>query len=178
MQLANFNFSPINPQLSDLVDLEPGGKGYYEPHGFLPGDNNKIIMTAQTKPEKSAFYLDIYTYDLVDQKLTNLVSTDDIHYEMALYSPNGQKISYMAGPFIGFSRGPHKTDLYLMDADGRNRVRITYFNEPGNQDYVGATVQIQKESWSPDGSQMISAYYNHKTKESTLFMIDFKGFLR
>lgn len=176
LQLADFSLVQTTPKLGDIIGLEPAGTGYYEPHGFLPGDNTKIIISAQTNPEKSAFYCDIYTYDLTKQKLTELVSTDDIHYEMATYSPNGKKIAYMAGPFIGFARGPHKTDLYLMDADGQNRIRLTYFNQPGNQDYIGATCQIQKIAWSPDGTQLISAYYNHETKESTLFKIDFHGY--
>lgn len=174
LKLADFTINN-NPQLSNIASIEPAGKGYYEPHGFLPGSNSKIIMTAQTSSTKSAFYLDVYTYDLISQKLTNLLSADNIHHEMTIYSPNGRKISYMTGPFIGFLRGPHKTDLYLMDADGKNRVRLTYFNEPDNKDYAGGTVQIQKESWNPAGTQMISAYYNHKTKEDALFKIDFNG---
>lgn len=174
MKLSDFSITSDGPNLTNIIDLEPGGKGYYEPHGFLPGDNNKIIMSAQAKPGKSAFYLDIYTYDLLSKKFINLVSTDDIHYEMALYSPNGHKISFMSGPFRGVLR-LYKTDLYLMDADGSNRTRLTYFNEPTHPDYAGAAVQIDKEAWSPDGSKIISAYYNHKTKESTLFMINFEG---
>ena len=71
--------------------------------------------------------------------------------------------------------GPHEADLYLMDADGGNRVRLTYWNDPANRDYAGSTVQIQKEAWSPDGSHIISAYNNHKTRQSTLFRIDFQG---
>ena len=71
--------------------------------------------------------------------------------------------------------GFYKADLYLMDADGSNRVRLTYFNEPGHPDYVGAPVQIQKEAWSPDGSRIVSAYFNHETRKSQLFMIIFEG---
>lgn len=174
MKLADFSITPNGPRVTNIIDLEPIGKGYYEPHGFLPGDNNKIIMSAQTNPEKSAFYLNIYTYDLLSKKFVKLASTNDIHYEMALYSPDGHKISFMSGPFRGTLR-LYKTDLYLMDANGSNRTRLTYFNEPMHPDYAGAAVQIDKEAWSPDGSKIISAYYNHKTKESTLFMITFEG---
>lgn len=174
MKLADFSLTQDGPRLANIIDLEPGGKGYYEPHGFSP-DGRQIILTAMIRPEKSAVYGEIYTLDLASNKLTNLARTDNIHYEMALYSPSGHKISFMSGPFIGVVRFGYKADLYLMDADGSNRVRLTFFNESGHPDYVGAAVQIQKEAWSPDGSKIISAYFNHKTWENRLFMITFEG---
>lgn len=174
MKLADFVITAEGPKLTNVIDLEPGGKGYYEPHGFLSGNNHKIIFTAMINPKKSAFYGEIYTYDLESQKLTNITKTDNIHYEMALYSPNGQKISFMSGPWRGIFR-LYKSDLYLMDADGSNRLRLSYFNERNHPDYHGDTSQIQKETWHPDGARIMSAYYNHKTKKSTLFMITFEG---
>jgi Tol biopolymer transport system component len=174
IKLADFEITDDGPALSNILDLEPGGKGYYEPHGFSP-DGKTIIFTAMIQPGESAFYGRVYTLDLVTKELTNLAQTDNIHYEMAVYSPSGRKISFMSGPFIGVLRFGYRADLYLMDKDGSNRVRLTYFNEPEHPDYVGAACQIDKEAWSPDGSRIISAYYNHKTNKSRLFMITFEG---
>lgn len=175
LKLAGFSLSNEGPSLTGALELAPAGRGYYEPHGFDRGSNQRLIMTAMIRTAKSALYGEIYTYDLASHELVLLAGSEGTHYEMALYSPSGARVSFMAGPFIGFSGGPYKADLYLMDRDGHNRVRLTYFNDPGHPEYAGAAVQMQKVSWNPGGSRMVSAYLNHTTNDSTLFMLSFQG---
>lgn len=174
LKLADFVVTQGTPRLANIIEFEPGGKGYYEPHGFSP-DGKKIIFTAMIQPGKSAFYGDIYTYDLASRTLINLTKSDDIHDEQALYSPSGNKISYMSGPFIGLVRFGYKTDLYLMDPDGTNRARLTHFNQPGHPDYTGANTLMNKHAWSPDGTQIVSGYYIHQRKEQKVFLVTFRG---
>ena len=47
-----------------------------------------------------------------------------------------------------------KTDVWLMNADGSGRTRITYFNEPGHPDYLGTRVVASELRWSPDGTKL------------------------
>jgi Tol biopolymer transport system component len=100
-----------------------------------------------------------------------------IHDEQALYSPDGKKIALMSGPFIGFLRLGYKTDIYLMDSDGNNRVRLTYFNQPGKPEYTGGSTLIDKIAWSADGNALVSAYHVVKKGENTVFKIMFEGAL-
>ena len=174
MKMADFAVTPEGPRFANIADIVPAGRGYYEPHGFAP-DGRKIIFTAMLNPEKSQYYGEIYTFDLVNRRLVNLAKADMLHFEQAVYSPSGKKISLMIGPFIGLRRFVYKTDLYLMDADGTNRARLTYFNEPGHPEYTGADTLMNKHSWSMDGTRLVGSYYVHKKDEYTMFILTFQG---
>lgn len=169
--LADVQVSQTSASLANEVELQPGGPGFYEPHGFSP-DGSKIIFTGEFQPGRSAWLGEIWTYDLTNKKLTKLAGGDDLHYEMAIYAPSGRKIAYMSGPRHGLLTVA--SDLYLMNADGSDPVRLTFFNVPGNAEYVGPS-QIQKEAWSPDGSWLVSAYYDEAAKVSHLFKLIFEG---
>lgn len=174
IKIADFTVASEGPRLENIVELEPGGKGYYEPHGFSP-DGKKIIFSAAIK-DKSQVNLDIYTFDLTNKTLVNLTNSDDIHDEMALYSPSGRKIALMSGLFIGWGLDfGYKTDLYLMDSDGSNRVRLTYFNDPKSPYYPGENSQIAKLAWSQDGTKIVFSLYIHKINTFHIYALNFKG---
>jgi Tol biopolymer transport system component len=174
IRMADFLVTPAGPRFGKIVDLEPAGKGYYEPHGLTP-DGKKMLFTAMVNPNKSQYYGELYSYDLASRQLINLAKADDLHFEMAIATPGGSKISFMSGPFIGMLRFFYKTDLYLMDADGLNRVRLTYFNEVGHPESTGEDTLMNKHAWKPDGTAIAGAYYIHKTKEISLFLLTFQG---
>jgi Tol biopolymer transport system component len=174
IKLAEFTISQDGPQLGETLELTPGGPGFYEPHGFSP-DGNKIIFSAAFDPGRSQFYASLYTYDLRDQQLTQIAGGDEIHYEQGLFSPGGSKISFMAGPFVGLTRQGYKTDLYMMDADGSNRVRLTYLNDPKSPDYTGGSTIIDKNVWMPDGTAIISAYHVRGQDTNKIIRVDLAG---
>lgn len=158
IKLSEFTVSQDGPKLGKTVDLTPGGPGFYEPHGFSP-DESKIIFSAAFDPGKSQFYASLFTYGLQNQQLIKIAGGDEIHYEQGLFSPDGSKISFMAGPFVGVTRQAYKTDLYLMDASGSNRARLTYLNDPTSPYYTGGSTIMDKNVWMPDGTALISAYH-------------------
>lgn len=174
LKIADFVVTQAGPRFANIIELQPAGKGYYEAHGFSP-DGNKIIFTAMVDPAKSQYYGEIYAYDLTTRTLTNLAKADDLHFEQSIYTPSGKKISFMSGPFIGLARFVYKTDLYLMDADGSNRVRLTYFNEPGHPESTGTDTLMNKHNWSPDGTKIAGGYYIHKRRDIALFIVAFRG---
>ncbi len=173
MKIADFVVTPAGPKLMNIVELAPAGPGYYEPHGFSP-DGSTIIFTAMTDPTVSQFYGEIYTFNLTTHTLTKLASADGLHFEQALYAPSGARVSFMSGPFIGVPE-VYKTDLYLMDADGANRVRLTYFNEPGYPEYTGADTLIDKNAWSPDGTRLVAGTYIRAKAELAVRVLSFEG---
>ncbi len=172
--LADLVFGPAGPQLANVRELKPGGDGFYEPHGFDPGGRT-IIFTAALEPGQSQIYGDIYTYDLDAGRLTRLTRTPSIHEEQALFSPDGSKIAFMSGPFIGVSRLAYKTEIYLMDSDGGNRVRLTRFNEPDSPESTGSTTLIDKIAWRPCGGALVSAYHAAGKKLNKIFRLEFTG---
>lgn len=171
--IADFKDTPTGPKLDNLQAIEPAGKGYYEPHGFSP-DGKKLIFSGATDPKKSQAILDIFTYDLASQLVTNLTKTDDIHDEMAIFSPDGKKIALMSGCFVGWvPEFGYRTDLCLMDSDGSNLIGLTHFNDPTNPAYLGHNSQITKLSWRQDGRRIVFGVYVHKAEKYYVYALDF-----
>lgn len=79
----------------------------------------------------------IYTIDLSTGRVTALTREGDWHDEQPRWSPDGQRIAFKS------TRGG-SSNLYVMDADGRNVTRLT---NHGANDY--------DPSWLPDGQSMI-----------------------
>ncbi|MBF0408367.1 MAG: PD40 domain-containing protein [Candidatus Riflebacteria bacterium] len=173
IMIADFVVTSSGPRLENIKSFEPGGRGYYEPHGFSP-DGSKIIFSAAITPGKTQVILDIFTFDLKTNVLTNLTNSENIHDEMALYSPSGKDIAFMSGTFIGwFPEFGYKTDLCLMDYDGKNLEKLTFFNDPGNRAYLGHNSQITKLSWHQEGTKIVFGVYLHKANDFGIYILSF-----
>jgi len=173
IMIADFIETDKGPEMKNIIDLEPGGKGYYEPHGFSQ-DKETIIFSGSIGSEKSQINFDIFTFNLTTKKLTNLTCSDNIHDEMSIFSPDGKKIALMSGTFVGWwPEFGYKTDLYLMNSDGSNRLRLTNFNDPNSSEYLGNNSQIAKISWSPEGDKIIFGIYIHKINKFHIYTLNF-----
>lgn len=173
IKIAEFNFSQEKPQLKNEISLEPLGRVWYETHGFSL-DNKKILFTAHQEGE-TAFYGDIYTYDLESDELQNLTQSSDLHDEHAQYSSLSRKISFISGPFIGFLKF-YTTELHLMNIDGENKVKLTHFNDPGYPEFPRGKFVVGDNTWSPNGDQIIFIVWGGKeTREQNLYLLTFEG---
>ncbi|RMH41190.1 MAG: hypothetical protein D6689_11675 [Deltaproteobacteria bacterium] len=161
IHIARFDDAAGAPAFTDVETLQPAGdRPYYEPHDFTP-DRSKLLMSANLEPGSSQAVLDIYTVDLATGETVNLTNSPWIHDEMAVFSPDGARIALMSGPFAGFATFGYKADLYLMDADGENFVRLTRFNDPDDPSYLGGPVQIAQAVWEPGGRSIVFAIWVH-----------------
>ena len=164
LKLADFVVGPEGPYLEDIKTYQPGEHHYfYESHAFS-GDDSKVLFCGNPDGQSDVGF-DIYEMDLETQELTNLTMSPDDWDEHAQYSPDGKKIAWMSS--TGFdivfeSIEGHEwmrylvTELWIMDADGSNKQRLTYFNEPGYPEYMGGTRCVVSDiSWSPDGDRIV-----------------------
>lgn len=155
IKLADFVVEGGEPRLENIETLQPLGERLHETHGFSP-DDSKIIFTAQKEGEPD-WAFDIYTLELATGDLTNLTETDDQWDEHAHFSPSGDKIVWMSSTDCGCDPGDLgdlRTDLWLMDADGSNKTRLTWFSDGDYPARAGRRVIAGDNSWSPDGRRL------------------------
>ena len=155
IMIADFVETP-EPHLENIKSYQPKGEVWYEVHGFSI-DDSKILCTIGTE---GYFGYDIWEMEITTQELTQLTNRPDIWDEHAHYSPNGKKIVWVSSD--GYTYDPSswwqtlKTDLWIMDADGSNKQRVTHFNEPGYPEYAKKRVIVSDSSWSPNGKRVVA----------------------
>jgi len=162
--IADFSVGDNGPTLSNIQTLEPMGPGFYENHGFS-ADGSKLIFSSNAKTGKPLFMdNDIYSLDIASGATARL--TTEGYNEHAEVSPDGKKIIWMTT-----NENSNKgADLWIMDADGSNKERLTNFNVPGKKKLVAAD-----SSWSPDGGSIVCYVQDNLLKQSgSIYMIKLK----
>lgn len=157
IKIADFEFFGDSPRLSNIETLQPGSRSsFYETHTFSP-DDSKLLFTGNQDGSLEIYELDIRTKN--SKRLTNNPTGWDEH---ATYSPDGTKIIWMSSKDVQFSNSPFylQTEFWLMDADGNNKKRLTYFHEKGHPHYFKAAENdiavAADNSWGPGGDQLIA----------------------
>jgi Tol biopolymer transport system component len=150
LMVADFRTDGGKPHLENINSVTPGGPGFYENHGFSP-DGSRLIFTSNFEAKRRVLN-DIYTMDLRSRKLSRL--TTDGYNEHAIFSPDGRSIAWIST--TGNPSGG--TDFWIMNSDGSNKRRLTYFNQKGHPEYVGQKVVVADISWRPDGTAFAGYY--------------------
>jgi Tol biopolymer transport system component len=178
LKIADFVIDGNGPHLENIIMYQPGDiPRFYESHGFSP-DDKTIIFTASIETDMHWTGMDIYTMNLETMELERLTSTLDEWDEHAHYSPDGEKMVWMSSigyPFDPGTIGDLRTDLWMMDADGSNKTRLTYFNEPGYPEYNGRQTVAGDCSWSPDGKKLVvkTQLYHGLKEDIQILIIEF-----
>ncbi|MEO8630294.1 MAG: hypothetical protein ABI612_19680 [Betaproteobacteria bacterium] len=147
LRTARFEATPSGAQLSEIKAYEPVVDSFYENDGFTP-DGTGLLFTGSRGGSiwsSDAYILDLASGTIVS-RLTNLQ-----YNEHAVYSPDGTHILWMTNLGNG-AQGA--TDWWIMDADGSNKRRLTYFNQRGHPEFRGK-VWATDASWSPDGHSFV-----------------------
>ena len=150
LMVADFRTDRGGPRLENVNSVTPAGPGFYENHGFSP-DGSRLIFSSNFEGTRR-FRNDIYTMDLRTRKPTRL--TNEGYNEHAIYSPDGRSIAWIAN--VGNPGGG--TDYWIMNSDGSNKRRLTYFNLKGHPESVGKKVVVADISWRPDGTAFAGYY--------------------
>jgi hypothetical protein len=177
LKMADFAIISGVPQISNIVTFTPRDSVWYESHSFSP--NNQFISFTSHQEDSSALYGDITVMDTADIGTTNFINLTNspyIHDEHSHWSPDGNKISWMSGTYVG-GLVTYKSELYLMDANGANPVQLTHFTNSSYPEYIQDTLVTADHYWSPDGKRIFGFvhFVNNQGWQSELYQLEFTG---
>jgi len=165
------------PKLLKRFEVEPNGKMYYEPIDIRrnPSGTYTLLYVAG-----SGNRLDPYRYDWtyegghVIATNTRLQNTPRLHEEFTMFSPGGEKIVWMRGPWVGLF---YHADLYISNPDFTQVERLTWFNDCkkwSKRCKKGA--QLSRLDWKEDGSAVFFGLWIHApfrpANKTELYRID------
>ncbi len=164
LKLSDFAIADGEPYVSNIRTIQPGGQAqFYETHAFSP-DDAKVLFCGNLISGQLPTGMDIYEYSIADGTLRQLTVTYDDWDEHAHYSPDGTVIAWMSstGFYIEYDdidrwADDLITELWIMNADGSEKTRLTHFNDPGYPEHTGTRTIVSDSSWSPEGDRLIMA---------------------
>lgn len=168
IKLADFYFDGAGvPQVTNIRTFQPGPDAFYECYGFSPNGNRLIFCSSMNRP--SVWDQQIYTIDTTGGNLSQLTTKD--YNEHGFYKPDGSKIVWMSN--TGSSAGG--TDWWIMNADGSEKQRLTYFNESNMPQYAGHAVWAGLGSFHPGGKKFVGGVQKSLvTQEGEIMIVDIK----
>lgn len=167
IKVADFSWSTDSiPQLGKVKVIEPQGDGFYECYGFSPDDKQLIFCSSMG--EKSAWTQQIYTIDTSGANLKKLTNTN--YNEHSVFSPDGKKIVWMTND----GNKNKGTDWWIMNADGTEKKRLSFFNDPKSPYYEKHARYCGLVSFSPDGKKFIGGVqFSLITQEGKIVLAEF-----
>ena len=164
LKVASF-FGGDEPHFENIRTFTPRDQSvFYESHAFSH-DGKSILFSGNLEMGQTETGLDIYEMDLKTGGLTPLTSTFSDWDEHAHWSPDGQKIAWMSStpldiqypPNMGSHEWPNylATEFWLMDADGSNKQRLTFFNEEGHPHQRAERTIVSDSAWAIDGKSLV-----------------------
>ncbi|MBE9479180.1 MAG: PD40 domain-containing protein, partial [Chloroflexi bacterium] len=162
LKIADFVVNDTGPHLENEISFRPRGEEetFYESHGFTLDDRKVIFSADFGRADK--FDMDIWIMDLETLELTQLTDSIYVWDEHAQISPDGKKIIWISSQGYEWPASEEwtqalKTDYWIMDIDGSNKQRLTFFNEPGYPEYDQQERIIAADSsWNEDGTKIVA----------------------
>jgi len=180
VKLADLSFVNGEPQISNIRHIDPpDGFTLIEGTGFTPDDQKLVYSYCNIQQEGGrCFWGDIYTSDLQGKHLKQLTRSPHQHDENPQFSPDGRKIIWNHGQ----GNPGEGEEVWLMNADGSNKVQLTHFTDSDYPEYSPDARQVPESDWHPSGRSIIFAHVNQKRESglgthipAELFRLTFEG---
>ena len=147
----------MDPDGSNIVKLAPvkaGGAGSFTYRIAWSPDGTRLAYKSGK---------DIYVVDLARKVPVNLTNAGaNETNRLPSWSPDGARIAFV-------SQGSGYSDIYVMNADGSNRVNLTG-GQPGVENSMD-----EAPSWSPDGARIAFASQRGKIKAYNIYVMNADG---
>ncbi|RPJ82734.1 MAG: hypothetical protein EHM13_08510 [Acidobacteria bacterium] len=140
--LADLEVEDGVPSVRNVQVLQPGEQQSFYQVDDWSRDGRRLLISANAEPGKGVASLDIHEYDFDTERMRRLTETSDWDYH-AHYSPDGRQIYWSSSRDLqarfqsveGLNwRRDIRTELWVMNRDGSDPRRLTYFNQAGHRD--------------------------------------------
>ncbi len=152
IKIAPFLIDGGVPRLGEVRSYTPGNLSFYETHDFSP-DGSKVIFTGKSQGF-SASHLNwgIFVFDIASGAVRTLADPAETEWnEHAHFTPDGKHVVWMTSRGITQTKAYEgasyispfatlKTDYWMMNPDGSNKQRLTFFNDPKSPMYIAGHV--------------------------------------
>lgn len=167
IKTADFTVLPKDPALENIKTFEPGGDAFYETYGFS-ADDKRIIFCSNMYVR---YWWECRIYSIGANTGSDIKElTNNDYNEHAVYARNGKFIVWMSNT-MATRQG---TDWWIMQPDGTQKQRLTYYNEPGFPQYSGHKKWACLVSFSPDSRQFIGGVqYSLFKQEGDIYKVEF-----
>ena len=163
IKAADFLVTDGTPGLAnERIVFTPTTGNYVTAMGFIgPGS----LLLAGNLDGQHEYGMDQYLLNIDSGALTNLQNSPQAWEEGATVSP-GHRIVHMSNITSSFKldfdnpnwpRQLREGEYWLMDADGNNKERLTYFNDSSAPEYLGKRVIAAAMDISPDGKSLVGS---------------------
>jgi hypothetical protein len=152
------------PAISNVNYYTPGANDcYYEPHAF-DQTGTLLFFMANVDNGMEALGMNIYSFNLSTQTLTDLTNTPNQWNEFPTTwpsnTPYNNRLVYMSTTgtaWSGANVSPthFECDLWSMNYDGSNPQQLTFFNTPGSAVYVPPGICLCDPSWNASTDQFL-----------------------
>ncbi len=146
------------PRLRGIRTYPAPADALIVPQGFTSDDRGALIA-ANLEPGQSPDTLDLYRLRFDGGELERLTHSRGGPDEYVRLSPTGRRLAFTSSAGISGAEPDQvapssaRRELWLMDADGSNKHRLTFFNDPTSEHSLGHTY-VGDLAWSPDGDQI------------------------
>ena len=177
LNISDFVVAGGIPSLQNTMSYRPGGLlgdfTWVESHGWT--QNDSVIIFSMNGHGQHEDHMDIYTLNVFDSTLSRLTDDPRVWDEHAHPTHDGEKLLYISSASLDFDTlnpdATLKTDYWIMDMDGKNKERVTFFNDPTHPDYLihgGQRVICADASFSSTGDSIL---INTKVPDDTVNQI-------
>lgn len=163
LNISDFVINNGVPGLQNTISYKPGGIlgdfTWCESHGWTESD--LVVMFSMNAEGQHQTHMDIYTLNIYDSTLVRLTDDPLTWDEHAHVTPDGKLIWISSKPYDFDSTRPEetlRTDHWIMDMNGANKRRITFFNDSTHSDHQihdGQRVICGDASFSPTGDSLL-----------------------
>lgn len=154
LQVADFSMTAAGPKLGETRSHRPFDLDFLEPHSFSP--DGRTLLLCGSSAESGYFSLDLILMDLKSGDVRRL--TEDMEWdEHAHFSPDGRRIAWATSRDIpqDKTKPDARLDWWVMDVDGSEARRLTWFNEPGHPHAIRKGATASDLAWMPNGQAII-----------------------